>query len=109
MSPTFGWGDIIILDYQYDNITDNMEEFKILNIYERIYLKKAKFMFKISNSLTPDYINEMFHLRPLNNTLQSLRTSAAINYVLPRPNKELFKQSLIKTMFSEENYVPPTV
>ena len=43
-----------------------MEEFKILNIYERIYLKKAKFMFKISNSLTPDYINEMFHLRYLN-------------------------------------------
>ena len=58
-------------------ITDSMEEFKILNSYERIYLKKAKFMFKISNSLTPDYINEMFHLRPLNNTLQSLRSSAA--------------------------------
>lgn len=85
----------IILDYQYVNIADSMEELKILNIYERIYLKKAKFMFKISKSLTPEYINEMFHLRPLNNTLQSLRSSAAINYVLPRPHKELFKQSLI--------------
>ena len=50
----------IILDYQYDNITESMEELKILNIYERIYLKKAKFMFKISNSLTPDYLNKMF-------------------------------------------------
>ena len=40
----------IILDYQYDNITDSMEEFKILNIYERIYLKKAKFMFKTRKS-----------------------------------------------------------
>ena len=85
----------IILDYKYENIADSMEELKILNIYERIYLKKAKFMFKISKSLTPKYINEMFQLRPLNNTLQSLRSSATINYVLPRPHKELFKQSLI--------------
>lgn len=72
-----------------------MEELKILNIYERIYLKKAKIMYKISFSLTPQYINEMFHLRPLNDTLQSLRSSGTINYVLPKPNKELFKQSLI--------------
>ena len=99
----------IILDYQYDNITDSMEEFKILNIYERIYLKKAKFMFEISNSLTPDYINEMFHLRPLNNTLQSLRSSAAINYVLPRPNKELFKQSLIYSGPLIWNNLPDTL
>ena len=72
-----------------------MEELKILNIYERIYLKKAEFIYKISHSLTPKYINEMFHLRPLNDTLQSLRSSGTINYVLPKPNKELFKQSLI--------------
>ena len=85
----------IILDYQYENIATSMEELKILNIYERIFLKKAKFMFKISQSLTPEYINEMFHTRPLNNTLQSLRSSTTINYVLPRPSKELFKQSLI--------------
>ena len=85
----------IILDYQYENIATSMEELKILNIYERIFLKKAKFMFTISQSLTPEYINEMFHTRPLNNTLQSLRSSTTINYVLPRPRKELFKQSLI--------------
>ena len=41
------------------------------------------------------YINEMFHLRPLNNTIQSLRSSTAKNFVLPMPHKELFKQSLI--------------
>ena len=85
----------IILDYQYENIASSMEELKILNIYERIYLKKAKFMYKISHSLTPKYINEMFQLQPLNDTLQSLRSSGTINYVLPKPNKELLKQSLI--------------
>ena len=66
-------------------------------------------MFKISNSLTLDYINEMFHLRPLNNTLQSLRSSAAINYVLPRPNKELFKQSLIYSGPLIWNNLPDTL
>ena len=54
-------------------------------------------MYKISNSLTRQYINEMFHMRPLNDTLQPLRSSGTINYVLPKPNKELFKHSLIYT------------
>ena len=85
----------IILDYQHENIAITMELLKILNIYERIYLKKAKIMYKISNSLTSQYINEMFYLRPLNDTLQSLRSSGTINYVLPKPNKELVKQGLI--------------
>ena len=31
----------IILDYQYENIATSMEELKILNIYEWIFLKKA--------------------------------------------------------------------
>ena len=81
-----------ILDYQYENIADSKEELKMLNIYERIYLKRAKFIFKMTKSLTPEYSNEMFIFRPLNNTLQSPRSSAAINYVLPRPHKELLKQ-----------------
>ena len=72
-----------------------MEELKILNIHERLFLRKAKFMFKISNSLTPQYINQMFHLRPINDNFQSLRSASTINYVLPRPQKEIFKQSWI--------------
>ena len=80
--------------YQYENFATCMEELKTLNIYERIFPKKAQLMFKISQSLTPEYINEMFQLRPLNNTLQSLR-SPTINHVLPRPQREQFKQSLI--------------
>ena len=84
----------IILDFPYESIA-SMEGLKILNIYEQLFLKKAKFMFKISQFLKPQYINEMFHIRPLNNTLQSLRSSTTINYELPRPHKELFKQSLI--------------
>ena len=41
-----------ILDYQYENIATSMEELKSLNIYERIFLKKAKLIFRISLNLS---------------------------------------------------------
>ena len=59
----------IILDYEYSDIACSMNDHKILNIYERIFLRKAKFMYKISKSITPSYINAMFTFRPINETL----------------------------------------
>ena len=85
----------IIVNYQYDNIANSMDELKILNIYERIFLRKAKFMFKVSKSILPSYVNEMFSFRPFNETLQSLRSTGALDFYTPRPQKEIFKQSLI--------------
>ena len=64
----------IILDYEYSDIACSMNDLKILNIYERIFLRKAKFMYKISKSITPSYINAMFTFRPINETLLSLRS-----------------------------------
>ena len=72
-----------------------MNELKILNIFEIIFLRKAKFMYKISKSITPSYINEMFTLRTVNETLLSLRSVYTSNFQTPRPQKEIFKQSLI--------------
>ena len=72
-----------------------MNDLKILNIYERIFLRKAKFMYKISKSITPSYINAMFTFRPINETLLSLRSVNTSNFHTPRPQKEIFKQSLI--------------
>ena len=85
----------IIVNYQYDNIANSMDELKILNIYERIFLRKAKFMFKVSKSVLPSYVNEMFSFRPFNETLQSLRSTGTLDFYTPRPQKEIFKQSLI--------------
>lgn len=85
----------IILNYEYDDIGSSMDNLKILSIYERIFLRKAKFMFKISKSLTPQYINQMFSLRAMNETIESLRSTSIINFSTPRPQKELFKQSLM--------------
>ena len=56
----------MILDYEYSDIACSMNGLKILNIYERIFLRKAKFMYKISKSITPSYINAMFTFRPIN-------------------------------------------
>ena len=44
-------------DYEYTDIASSMNELKILNIFERICLRKAKFMYTISKSITPSYIN----------------------------------------------------
>ena len=45
----------IIVNYQYDNSANSTDELKILNIYERIFLRKAKFMFKVSKSVLSSY------------------------------------------------------
>ena len=52
-------------------------------------------MYKISKSITPSYINDMFTLRTVNETLLSLRSVNTSNFQTPRPQKEIFKQSLI--------------
>ena len=54
------------------NISESMESLKILTIYERLFLQKAKFMYKVSNSLTPVYISNLFNQRS---------PSAKINYI----------------------------
>ena len=69
---------------------NSVDELKILNIYERIFLRKAKFMFNISKS-----VNQMFPFRHFNETLQSLRSTGALDVNTPRPQKEIFKQGLI--------------
>ena len=46
----------------------SMKSMKIMSIYERLYLRKAKFMFKIYNNVAPTYISENFTLK----TMQTL-------------------------------------
>ena len=70
------------------DIASSMNDLKIMNIYERIFLRKAKFMFKISKAITTSYINVMFSLRPINETIQFLRSiSKYINFSNPKTTK----------------------
>ena len=84
----------IILNYDIYDMAESMNKIKILTIYERIFLRKAKFMFKVFIQEAPLYIRDMFELTILNNESHILRSSSNNIFVTPKPNKELFKDSL---------------
>ena len=67
---------------------------KILSVYDRLFLRKAKFMFKVYHGLTPQYISENFLLRNEMDLSINLRSSAAGCFVPPLPKRECFKQSM---------------
>ena len=84
----------IILDYNVADFTDAMKSLKIMTIYDRLYLRKAKVMFKVYNNTTPGYISENFKLRNDVNTSIHLRSSSAGCFIPPKPKTEYFKHSL---------------
>ena len=47
------------------------------------------------SKILPSYVSQMFSFRPFNETLQSLRSTGALDFYTPKPKKEIFKQSLI--------------
>ena len=87
----------IILDYNIDNVYQFMNDLKIMSVSERIFFSKAKFMYNVSKGFTLEYINVMFSKRQDNrkaNDFQILRFMTADNFILPKPNIELYKGSL---------------
>ena len=52
----------IILNYDIYDMVESMNKIKILTIYERIFLRRAKFMFKVFIQKAPLYIRDMFEL-----------------------------------------------
>ena len=74
-----------------------MNDLKIMSVSERIFFRKAKFMYTVSKGFTPEYINIIFSKRQDNrnaNDSQILRSMRADNFILPKPNTELYKGSL---------------
>ena len=84
----------VILDYNIEDFQDAMSTLKILSVYDRLYLRKAKFMFKVFNKSTPEYISENFTLRNNVNTTINLRSTSTCCFVPPKPRTECFKHSL---------------
>ena len=52
-------------------------------------------MFNTSKSVLPSYVKDFSSSQPFNETLQSLKSTGALDFYTPRPQKEIFKQSLI--------------
>ena len=71
-----------------------MNTLNVMSVYDRLYLRKAKFMFKVANKMTPTYISENFTLRSNVNTIILLRSATAGCFVPPKPRTEYFKHSL---------------
>lgn len=88
----------VILDFNVSDVYQSLNDLKIMTISERVFFRKAKFMFKISKELTPEYIYEMFtrrqHTSDGGGESLMLRSMAAQNFILPKPHKELYKGSL---------------
>ena len=82
----------IILGEQYTNLKEALLNINVLNIEERILLQKAKFMYRVNQNTVPSYIQNMFQYN--NNSERNLRSSNDLNFVIPKPNKELFKGSM---------------
>ena len=82
----------VILGEQYTNLNEALLSINVLSIEQRILLQKAKFMYRVFQNVTPSYIQNMFQY---NNTCQKdLRSSNHLNYLIPKPKKELFKGSM---------------
>ena len=52
----------VILDYNVENSHEAMKSLNIQSIYYCLFLRKAKFMFKVYHNLTPTYISENYNL-----------------------------------------------
>ena len=100
----------VILDYNVDDIHEAMNTLNIMSLYDRLYLRKAKFMFKVANNnMTPTYISENFTLRNNVNTIILLRSATAGCFVPPKPRTEYFKHSLRYSRCLVWNSLPEVV
>ena len=84
----------VVLDYNVNDSHEAFRSLKILSVYDRLFLRKAKFMFKVYHGLTPQYVSENFMLRNEMDMSINLRSSAAGCFVPPLPKRECFKQSM---------------
>ena len=84
----------VILDYNVEDSNEAMQSLKILSVYDRFFLRKAKFMFKVYHNLTLTYISENYVQRNEMGMSIQLRSATAGCFVPPRPKRECFKQSM---------------
>ena len=84
----------VILDYNVEDSQEAMRSLKIQSVYDRLFLRKAKFIFKVYHDIASTYIIETFTLRNNTNTSVVLRSSTSGCFVPPKPKTECFKQSM---------------
>ncbi|WAR23462.1 hypothetical protein MAR_037131 [Mya arenaria] len=94
----------IILGEQYTTLSEALNIINSLNIEQRVSLHKAKFMYRVSQNAVPSYILNMFNYnvrRP-----NHLRSSNKSDFLIPKPNIELFKGSMSYSGVKVWNNIP---
>ena len=84
----------VILDYNVQNVCQSMRDLRNISIYERVFLRKAKFLHTVANQKTLAYINDKFQMRNQVDDMPCLRSVSFNNFIPPKPNKEIFKHSM---------------
>ena len=97
----------IVLGKDYVSVANSMAIMSSLTIQDRILLNKAKFMYKISKGLVPGYVTSVFVKDQTKYT--NLRFSNYLNYIIPRPRLEQFKQSISYSGPSLWNRIPDSI
>ena len=67
---------------------------KMLSFDENVFLLKAKVMYTIVNNIVLEYLTDFFQMKNADNTGSNLRSVSNTNFVIPKPNNNLFKSSL---------------
>ena len=83
-----------ILENEYTDFEDAKSVLNIKSFEESLFLNKAKSMYKIANKMIPSYICNLFQRRSdsiINTTLRSVSNE---NFIIPRPNLSIYKESL---------------
>ena len=79
------------LSMNVENSNEALQSLKILSVYDCLFLRKAKFMFKEHHGIAPAHISENFELRNERDMSVNLWSASSGCYVPPLPQKECFK------------------
>ena len=86
----------LILGNEYTSLEEARNRLKILSSDESVFLQKAETMYKIANKIAPKYLIDLFQIRNTyaNSTTSNLRSVSNRNFIIPKPNINLFKNSI---------------
>ena len=66
----------------------------ILSFEQSVFVNRAKIMFKVANSLIPQYVCDLFKRRLDNSLYASLRSVSSQYFRIPKPNINISKESI---------------
>lgn len=84
----------IILGNEYSSFEDAKSRLSILSFEQSMFVNKAKIMFKVTHSLLPKYICELFEKKRDQSNQTTLRSTSGQNFRIPKPNINVFKNSI---------------